>query len=124
MNRPAVSWLVGLGGIALVTATCWALGEVVDPTITALLLLVPIVAASVLGGWRRSMVVSFVAGITYGVVFLPPFGRFRLGFTEDVFVLVTFEETAVVIGVLAGRRDRRDDHDEVIRAVSHDLRAR
>ena len=106
-------WLVGLGGIALVTAICYPLGDIVDPTITALLLLVPIVAASVLGGWRRSIVVSFVAGVTYGVVFLPPFGRFRLGFTEDVFVLITFEVTAVVIGVLAGRRDRRDDHDEV-----------
>ena len=107
MSRPALGWLVGLGGIALVTAICYPLGAVVDPTITALLLLVPIVAASVLGGWRRSVVVSFVAGVTYGVVFLPPFGRFRLGLTEDVFVLVTFEVTAVVIGVLAGRRDRR-----------------
>ena len=75
-----------------------------------------------LGGWRRSLVVSFVAGVTYGVAFLPPVGRFRLGLTEDVFVLLTFEVTAVVIGVLAGRRERRHEPDDVLRAVSHDLR--
>jgi K+-sensing histidine kinase KdpD len=63
--------------------------------------------------------VSFLAGVTYGVAFLPPIGRFRLGLTQDVFVLITFEITAIVIGVLAGRHDRQHRPDDVLRAVSH-----
>ena len=82
----------------------------------------PIAAASLLGGWRRSVVVSFAAALTYALAFLPPIGHVRIGLTRDVFVLVTFELVAIVVGVVAGRRLPPAGGDDVLRAVSHDLR--
>ena len=99
------AWIAGFGGIAVVTVVCSLLGDLIDNTITALLLLIPIAVASVLGGWRRSIVVSFVAALAYALAFLPPIGHVRIGLTRDVFVLVTFEAVAVLVGVLAARRD-------------------
>ena len=115
------AWVAGFGGIAVVTVVCSLLGDLIDNTITALLLLIPIAVASVLGGWRRSVVVSFVAALAYALAFLPPIGHVRIGLTRDVFVLVTFEAVAVLVGVLAARREPPDS-DVVLRAVSHDLR--
>ena len=91
VKRSTLAWLIGLGGIALVTVVCYALGDHVDPTITALLLLVPIVAASVLGGLATlpRRVVHRRRHVRGG---LPAADRpVQLGLTEDVFVLVTFE---------------------------------
>jgi K+-sensing histidine kinase KdpD len=114
--------MAGLAGVAVVTLGCLALGDLIDNTITALLLLVPIAACSVLGGWRRSVVVSFAAALTYALAFLPPIGHVRIGLTRDVFVLLTFEVVALVVGLGTGRRRSTDGGDDVLRAVSHDLR--
>jgi K+-sensing histidine kinase KdpD len=117
-----MTWVVGIGGVGAVTAVCLALGDHVDNTIVALVLLLPIGAASMLGGWRRSIVVSFVAALTYALAFLPPIGHVRIGVTRDVFVLLTFEAVAILVGVLAARREPGSSSDVVLRAVSHDLR--
>ena len=127
MSRGGWAWLAGIGGTAVVTGTCLLLGDHIDTTVTALFLLVPVIVSSVVGGWQRSIIVSFVAALTYSLAFLPPIGRVHIGLTRDVFALITFEMVAIVIGVLGSRRVAEADatpeaRDLVLRAVSHDLR--
>ena len=128
-RRGTEAWAVGFVGTALITAGCLLLGDLIDNTITALLLLIPITLASVLGGWHRSIVVAVFAATVYALAFLPPIGGVRIGLTRDVFVLITFVVVAAVIGIVSDRREPAT-HDPTVsrrqeillRAVSHDLR--
>ena len=130
MNRGrAASVLVGLVGTALVIGAALLLGDAMDEAITALLLLLPITASSVLGGWRPAVLVAVVAALTHALTILTPVGRVRIGFTHDVLVLITFVIVALVIGIVSGRRTDgavvviEDGNRLAMRAVSHDLRS-
>ncbi len=120
---------LGVGGTGLVTAVFYAIGSHVPVTIPALLLLVPIVAASVLGGVVVAVPVAVLAAAAYALAFLPPIGHVRIGLTEDVFVLITFVAVALAVAILSGRRSRGsadalidDRRAQLLRSVSHDLR--
>jgi len=119
----------GLAGTALVTIGCLLVGHV-RTTIPALLLLVPISVAGVLGGVVIGVVVAVVAALTYALAFLPPIGHLRIGLTEDVFVLATFVVVAVLVAFISDARRTRastrppdDERAALLRGVSHDLRS-
>ncbi|MGD9704951.1 MAG: ATP-binding protein [Acidimicrobiia bacterium] len=130
MTKRVAAWLVGLSGTALVTGGCRLLDDRIGTNVTGALLLVPIVVASVLGGWRVGVRVAFIAAIGYSLAFLVPFGHVHVGLTRDVLVLIVFVTIAFGVGVVADRR--RDEPFEqapanaggelLLRAVSHDLR--
>ncbi|MFT3853460.1 MAG: ATP-binding protein [Ilumatobacteraceae bacterium] len=123
-------WIVAAAGIAL-TALIEGVIIATDPEITRavplLLLMVPITAASVLGGWRASVPVALVSGMVYSLSFLAPRGVVRIGLTEDTIAIVTFVAVAVLVSLLAGlagSQERRRDQQRAVllRSVSHDLR--
>ena len=130
-SRGAVAGLlIGVVGIALVTALFTLFGQSAPTTIPALLLLVPIAAASVMSGWRLAVPLAVVAAFMYALAFIPPIGQVRIGLTEDVFVLITFVVVAVLVGLLKshatppGDRALLDDgRTALLRGVSHDLRS-
>jgi two-component system, OmpR family, sensor histidine kinase KdpD len=118
-----------LFGTALVTVGGLLVGHV-RPTIPALLLLVPISVAGVLGGALVGVVVAVVAALAYALAFLPPIGHLRIGLTEDVFVLATFVVVAVLVAFISDARRTRsstrpldDQRAALLRGVSHDLRS-
>lgn len=126
------NWLValgiGVGGIAVITVVFATIGSDLPTTIPALLLLVPVTAASVLSNRFVALVVAVLAACTYALAFIPPIGAIQIGLTEDVFVLLTFVLVALLVGVLK-LRDRSagaallDDRRAILlRGVSHDLR--
>jgi two-component system sensor histidine kinase KdpD len=117
----------GLVSILLITAVCFAIGDI-PITIPALLLLVPIGIAGMTGGAFVAVAVAVVAALAYALAFLPPIGHVRVGLTEDVVVLITFVAVAIGVAVLSDRRRGRGellDHQRAIllRSVSHDLRS-
>jgi K+-sensing histidine kinase KdpD len=74
----------------------------------ALVLLLPGVVAAVLGGRLASAAVALSASFTFGVLFLPPLGRFKILSAEDVVAAFVFLVVAVGIAELTAReRDRR-----------------
>lgn len=119
---------MGLAGIAVIVATMSLVRDQLPHTVPALLLLVPVVAASVIADWRVAVPVAMAAAIAYALAFLPPIGSVRVSVSEDMFVLVTFVIVSVVVGLLKGPRSRREQQriDErrvvMLRGVSHDLR--
>ena len=132
VRRPrtwVLAWLIGLGGIAVVTALfAWVLPDV-PSEVSALLLLVPITIASVLSSWRVGLPIAVLAAFAYAFVLRPPFGEIHFGYTEEAVVLVTFSAVAVIVSVVVSRRSIADraeliGHERMLllRSVSHDLR--
>jgi two-component system sensor histidine kinase KdpD len=125
----ARAWLIGLGGIAIITAVfTWLLPDV-PSEVSALLLLVPITIASVLSSWRVGLPIAVLAAFTYAFVLLPPFGEIHIGYTEEAVILVTFAAVAVIVSVVVSRRSIADRAELIgrermllLRSVSHDLR--
>lgn len=74
----------------------------------ALLLLVPIVLAAVVGGRWPSIVVAFSAALAFNVIFIPPAFTLQIRHPEDVLAYVIFIVVAAVVGTLVSREsDRR-----------------
>jgi K+-sensing histidine kinase KdpD len=121
--------LIGVAGIAIITAVfTWLLPDV-PSEVSALLLLVPITMASVLSSWRVGLPVAVLAAFTYAFVLLPPFGEIHIGYTEEAVILVTFSAVAVIVSVVVSRRSIANraqligrDRMMLLRSVSHDLR--
>ena len=68
-------WLVAVLGTLLV-AVIEVMLILVDPDVTRavplLLLMIPITATSVVGGWRASVPVALLSGMVYSFAFLAP----------------------------------------------------
>lgn len=122
---------VGTLGVAAVLIALWPLNDRIDPSVPALLLLVPIVTASALGGWRAAVPLAVLAALGYSFAYLPPAGDVRPNVGRDAVTLVTFVAVGLAVGVLA-QRDRGEAGDDrrllderraqLLRTVGHDLR--
>jgi K+-sensing histidine kinase KdpD len=126
-SRPLVVAAVGLLGVGVIEGILIAIDPHMARAIPLLLLLIPVTATSVAGGWRASVPVAVVTGLVYSLAFLAPRGIIRIGLTEDTVTLITFVVVAFLVSVLAGvagRRDRQRDRQRAVllRGVSHDLR--
>lgn len=127
---------VGLGGAAVVLIALSPFNDQLDLSVPALLLLVPIALASLIGGWRASLPVAVAAALGYAFGYVPPIGDVRPHVWRDVVTLVTFVAVGFATGAFAqwpspgpsspsasaddGLRDRR--RVELLRSVGHDLR--
>ncbi len=124
----ALAAISGFGGVAAITLA-FALLDAVPSTVSAMLLLVPITAASVIADWRIGLPVALVAAGVYSLVFLEPIGEIRIGLTQDVVIIITFAAVALAVSVLVSRRSIANraeliGHERMLllRSVSHDLR--
>jgi K+-sensing histidine kinase KdpD len=132
MRRAASAIVLGLGGAALVLGALFPVNDRVDLSVPALLLLVPIVASSVLGGWRVATIVAVAAALGYSFGYVPPVGDIRPHVWRDGVTLVTFVLVAIACGVLAQHAARAgspadtrlidDRRAMLLRTVGHDLR--
>jgi two-component system sensor histidine kinase KdpD len=76
-------------------------------TVVAFALLVPVVAASWLGGLGPGIAASVVGSALYNFLYLPPYGTFSLERSEYVAALLAFLSMSIVISALVGfARDR------------------
>ena len=74
----------------------------------ALALILPGALAAVIGGRVTAAGVAVLAAIAFGVLFLPPYGHFKILQAEDVTAAAVFVVVAVGIGELTAREaDRR-----------------
>jgi len=102
-----------------------------------MLLLVPVVAAAIVGGWLATVTTAIVATAAVSFAFVPPLDSFR--FHGDALAVPVFLTVAVIVGaVVAGEEHRRRLATEanrasvleqvdrqraaLLRSVSHDLR--
>ena len=139
--RPGAGLLTGLGLVAIVSAVLAPFHAHVSRAIPAIVLVIPVVVAGIVGG-RLAAVVTAVAGdVAYNFAFIPPVGSFRVTFSDDIVALVVFGLVAVAVGTLvASVADQRravarqaeelavlegvdEQRAALLRSVSHDLRS-
>lgn len=148
MSRPPRATVVhprlalggGVAAVAVVDVVVLVAGDDVNRAIPAMLLLVTVLLAGLLGGRLVALGVALVAAIGFAVL-LPPIGSPRVEPAEDIAALVLFVAVAAIAGLLLSTivlSDRRRlsaeqgtveallrvDHDRaaLLRSVSHDLR--
>jgi K+-sensing histidine kinase KdpD len=124
--RPLLGTCVGAAGSLVIAAVMAPLQDDMTRAVPALLFLLPVVAAAILGGRIAGLIVVACAAI--GFVFtLPPIGSPEIDVSEDVtavfvFGAVAFVVSALVTTRLASLQQVDSQRRALLRSVSHDLR--
>ena len=124
--RPVRALALGIGGVALLAVVLGPLHGHVSRATQALLLVVPVVVAAVVGGRRPAIVTAVVGTMAYGLV-VPPVGSVRIHLAEDLVALIVFLAVALVLGTFVATRievlgEVERQRSALLRSVSHDLR--
>lgn len=104
-----------------------------NQTAIALALVLLVIVVAVTAGRGPALYVSILAGLVFNYFFIGPFYSFQINRLEDVVALLVFVMTAVVVGQLSSRLEKRSLQAEELRrseqlktalldAVTHDLR--
>ena len=123
--RPWPATLIGVVGVAIVEVLLGPLIDVGRAT-QAVGLVVPVIAAAVIGGRRPAYAVAGIATLAFSLL-IPPIGSPKVDLAEDLVALCVFSAVAVAVSTVVARRlellSRVDRQRRVLlRSVSHDLR--
>ena len=107
--RAQVAGLLAGGLLAAVLAVgLLAVRDGASTATPALVLILPGVVAAIVGGRTTAAAVALATSVAFGVLFLPPYGRWKILDPEDVVAAVVFVVVAVGVGELTAREaDRR-----------------
>ena len=98
---------VGLALAALVTAILVPLRGDVSQATPALLLVVPVVVAAVLGGRLAALAVAVLAAGAFNLAFIPPYWNPRVAVVDDAVALAVFLAVALTTGTLVAQGAER-----------------
>src|SRR4029077_12371670 len=76
-------------------------------TTIALVLVLPVILVAVTEGRGPALYASLLAGLSFNFFFIGPFYSFRINRTEDVVAFFVFVTTAVLVGQLSSRLEKR-----------------
>ena len=96
-------YLLSLVLIASVTALFFALRDVLDTTLIALLYLIPLGMITAFWGLGPGIISALITFLTFNYFFIEPYYTFTVHHPADVVILVVFLIVAVVISQLVGR---------------------
>jgi two-component system sensor histidine kinase KdpD len=114
-------WIAGLGagvaGIGVVTAALVPFNDSLSRAAPALLLVLPVLAAAVVGGRGVAVVTGVLATVAFTLAFIPPVGSLYVDDAqEDGIALSVFLIVAVLAGTLVAREAERRRQAEQQRA--------
>jgi two-component system sensor histidine kinase KdpD len=95
--------LLALGFIALVTAGLFALRDVLDTTLVALIYLIPLGLITAFWGLGSGITSALITFLAFNYFFIQPYYNFAVHRPTDVVILVIFLIVAIVISQLVGR---------------------
>ena len=103
--------MVGLGiGVVVVvavTAVLLPFRSHIGRASPALVLVLPVVVAGVLGGRAAAVGTAVTGAAAFSVAFIPPVGSLRVAVSEDAVALVVFIVVAVAVGTLVASEGER-----------------
>jgi two-component system sensor histidine kinase KdpD len=100
--------IVGLVAVAIATAVLIPFREDVSRAIPALVLVLPVVAAGILGKRLAAVVVALGAALVFNLAFIPPYGSPDIDVYEDAIAVGVFVVVGLAIGTLVSlERERR-----------------
>src|SRR5262249_20368358 len=76
-------------------------------TTIALILVLPVILVAVTSGRGPALYASIIAGLSFNFFFIGPFYSFRINRTEDVIAFLVFVTTAILVGQLSSRLEKR-----------------
>jgi K+-sensing histidine kinase KdpD len=126
-------YAVATFALSILVAALGALRLHMNQTSVALALVLLVILVAVRSGRGPALYVSIVAGLSFNYFFIGPFYTLRIQRTEDVVAFVVFVLTAVLVGQLSSRLEKRVTQAEELQrseqlktalldAVTHDLR--
>ncbi len=110
-TRPSTRRFSGaIAGASLVggaTAALVPLRDDVTAATPALVLVVPCVAAALVGGRTAGLAVALLAAAAFNLVFLEPFGTFKVDSVDDLVALIVLGLVALTVATLVAREGER-----------------
>ena len=105
-----IPYAVGTVAVSSTTVLLKLLGEHINSTTVALVLLVVVLLVATRWGSVPAMFTSLMAMLCFNFFFLPPFGTFSIAATDNWVALTAFMLTAIIVGQLsAGAKHRAEE---------------
>src|SRR5512143_1351387 len=98
LKSKLAAYVVGVVGIAVVTALLRPLGASINPTTVALAMLLVVLFVAASWGSRPAIVVSIFGVLCLNFFFLPPVGTLSIAQPDNWIALISFLITAVTAG--------------------------
>ncbi len=99
----SIPYLLAILLTGLTTVALYLLRAVINPTVIALLYLLPVGFSTASWGLGAGITAAFAAFLTFNYFFIKPYYTFIVHQSQDLLVLFAFLVTAVVISQLVGR---------------------
>jgi K+-sensing histidine kinase KdpD len=106
-GRWPLRYLIATLAMAVPIALLEMLRGSLSQTTTALLLVLPVILVAVTSGRGAALYVSILAGLSFNYFFIGPFYSFRINRAQDVVAFLVFVTTAVLVGQLSSRLEKR-----------------
>ncbi len=101
-----VPYILAISLAAVTTAALYLLQSVINPSVVALLFLIPVGLSTVLWGLGPGVTAALIAFLAFNYFFIRPYYTLMVHQTQDFMVLLVFLVVAVVISQLVGRTRR------------------
>src|ERR1044071_71174 len=106
-GRWPVRYLIATLAVALPIAALEKLRPELSQTSIALILVLPVILVAVTQGRGPALYASIIVGLSFNFFFIGPYYSFRINRPEDVVAFVVFVTTAVLVGQLSSRLEKR-----------------
>ena len=100
-------YLIAASGVAATTAVLSLFGSHVNATTVALALLLVVLLVATWYGARPAVAASLLGVLCFNHFFLPPFGTLAIAAPDNWIALIAFLVTAITVGQLSARAERR-----------------
>src|SRR5262245_3817465 len=107
-------YFIATVGLAALTAVLVKVPGV-NQTAVALVLVLLVIVVAVTAGRGPALYISILAGLVFNYFFIGPFYSFQVNKAEDLVALLVFITTAVVVGQLSSRLEKRSLQAEELR---------
>jgi K+-sensing histidine kinase KdpD len=106
-GRWPVRYLIATITVALPIAVLEKLRPELTQTSIALILVLPVILVAVTQGRGPALYASILVGLSFNFFFIGPYYSFRITRPEDVVAFVVFVTTAILVGQLSSRLEKR-----------------
>jgi two-component system sensor histidine kinase KdpD len=104
---PVTGALVGIALTVAATASLIPLRDSASRATPALVLVVPVLVAGVLGGWVGALTTAVAAALAFNLAFIEPHWTLKVNEVDDVVALVVFLAVAGVLGTIVALEAER-----------------
>ncbi|HEY2170390.1 MAG TPA: DUF4118 domain-containing protein, partial [Candidatus Angelobacter sp.] len=106
-GRWPVRYLIATIIVALPIAVLEKLRPELTQTSIALILVLPVILVAATQGRGPALYASILVGLSFNFFFIGPYYSFRITRPEDIVAFVVFVTTAVLVGQLSSRLEKR-----------------